>query len=107
MLAKAAALPRQARRLARTPKSTERENWGAVLSLLQLSARLRCGGINRDEGLSAAPNHSIQKNSLRSSGGATEREILLSRGARFGVALRRSGARRYGFCVGWPCEPGM
>jgi len=107
MLAKAAALPRQARRLARTPKSTERENWGAVLSLLQLSARLRCGVINRDEGLSAAPNHSIQKNSLRSSGGATEREILLSRGARFGVALRRSGARRYGFCVGWPGEPGM
>jgi hypothetical protein len=37
---------RQARlRLARTPKSTERENWGAVLSLLQLSARLRCGVV--------------------------------------------------------------
>jgi hypothetical protein len=94
-------------RLARAPKSTGQGNWGAVLSLLQLSARLRCGVVNRDEGPSAAPNHSIQKNSLRSSGGATEREILLSRGACLGVALRRSRARRYGFCVDWPCEPGM
>jgi hypothetical protein len=38
---------------------------GAVLSLLQLSPRSRCGGRQSRQRLSAAPNHSIQKKSSR------------------------------------------
>jgi len=56
--------------------------------------------VNRDEGLSAAPNHSIQKNSPAISAAAQQSDILLNCRARWRDAWRHTTPVQYRFFAG-------